>query len=176
MAQGSATDAPVPSEVVPTAEKRKQIYFPAHLKIAARLRKGDKTSPRPVRLAKLGVISVGGSKTGSVATPIPPLGDSDTTELETAAIRDPYSFVRITYHNVRNEYVYEVIEPPLTGVEVDLVQRLKVALIDKFQPLTEVDPVTKRREMRRMVDQQFHTWELSPSPVTKGRVLYYLER
>ena len=27
-----------------------------------------------------------------------------------------------------------------------------------------------------MVDDQFHEWELSPSPVTKGRILYYLER
>lgn len=172
-----ARTAPVDNEVVPTAERRKQIYFPAYLKIAAALRKGDKTQPRPIKLARLGVMTLpGGEKGGTVATPIPPVADADTTELETTSIRDPYSFVRITYQNQRNEYVYEVIEPPLTQVEMELVQRLKVVLVDKFQPLAEVDAESKRKEMRRLVDTQFREWDLSPSPITKGRILYYLER
>ena len=173
--ESAAEEGATPSEVVPTSEKRKQIYFPLHLKMAAALTRGNKTLPRSVRLAKLGsVTSIEG--VGSVATPIPPLEDADTTELETSSLRDPYSFVRITYHNVRNEYLYEVIEPPLSSVELQLLSRLKTALIDRFQPLPETDVETKRNELRRMVDEQLRAWDLSPTPVSKGRVMYYLER
>jgi archaeal flagellar protein FlaI len=156
---------------VSSVEHRKKVFFPFHLRVAATLNHGDKTTPRQVRMAQLS--AVGG---GAVPTPRPPLPDADTTEIETYPIREPYSYVRITFNNNRNEYMYEVIEPPLTPVEEELLTRLKVALIDRFQPLSDVDANTKRREMRRMVDSMLRDWELSPSPVTKGRVLYYLER
>jgi flagellar protein FlaI len=163
------------AEFVPTSERRKRIHFPWHLRVAAALARGDRTVPRPVRVARLGVSSIAGS-VGSVATPLPPLEDTETTELETTPIKEPYSFVRVTYHNGRNEYLYEVIEPPLSSVELELLNRLKVTLIDKFQPLPDTDVPTKSRELRRMVDEQFREWDLSPNPVSKGRILYYLER
>lgn len=156
---------------VPTVERRKKIFFPFHLKVSATLNRGDKTFPRQVKMAQLTYAT-----SGSVPTPKPGLPDADTTEIETYPIREPYAYVRITFNNARNEYMYEVIEPPLSPLEEELLTRLKVALIDRFQPLPEVDPITKRREMRRMVDNMLREWDLSPAPVTKGRVLYYLER
>ena len=56
------------------------------------------------------------------------------------------------------------------------MERLRTVLVEQFEPLPEHDSETKRRELRLMVDRQLQEWELAPSPVTKGRILYYLER
>jgi archaeal flagellar protein FlaI len=146
--------------------------FTGWLRLGAALR-GGSNEPRPVKLARLGVSGQGSE--GEV-TPVPPLTDPQLKELDLVPIRPGFSFVRITYHNGRNEYLYEVIEPPLSPIEKELTDRLRTVLIDGFEPLPEHDPETKRRELRRMVDDQLVAWEIAPSPTTKGRILYYLER
>jgi len=146
--------------------------FSPLLRLGARLRKGS-TDPRAVKLARLGVSGQGSQ--GPV-TPVPPLDDPNLKQLVLTPIREGFSFVRITFHNTRNEYLYEVIEPPLTPIEKTLLDRLRVILIDKFEPLPEIDPETKHTELRRLVDAQLLEWQLSPGPTTKGRILYYLER
>jgi flagellar protein FlaI len=171
-----ATSATQPVDPTVEAGPRKRPKasggFSPLLKLGATLRKGS-SDPRAVKLARLGVSGQGSE---GPSTPIPPLDDPHLKLLEIAPIRENFSFVRITYHDVRNEHLYEVIEPPLTEIEAALRNRLREVLIDQFEPLAEFDPETKRRELRKMVDDQFHTWELSPSPTSKGRILYYLER
>ncbi|MCI4349015.1 MAG: type II/IV secretion system ATPase subunit, partial [Thermoplasmata archaeon] len=157
--------------MVPRGERPKT-FFPAWLRIGAALSKGD-TRPKAVKLARLGVSGQGAE--GEV-TPIPPLDDPELKELDIAPIREGFSYVRVTYHNGHNEHLYEVIEPPLSPIEKELLERLRVALVGQFEPLPELDVETKRRELRRMVDDQLKSWELSPGPVTKGRLVYYLER
>ena len=159
-------------EFLSTPSSRRKTFFSPWLRLGAALRKGTE-EPRQVRLARLGLSAEGAE--GPV-TPIPPLGDPALQELETTPIRDKFSYVRLTYHTTRNEHLYEVIEPPLSKLEKELLAKLHTVLIDKFQPLPELDSATKRSELRRMVDQQFKTWEISPSPTTKGRLIYYLER
>jgi flagellar protein FlaI len=169
--QESAVDVSAPRRK--SAPKKKSSGgFSGWLRIGAALRRGTGDN-RPVKLAKLGLSGQGSE--GEV-TPIPPLPDADSKEIDLVPIRDGFSYVRISFHNVRNEYLYQVIEPPLSPIEKELLGRLKEVLIDKFEPLPELDSDTKRRELRKMVDDQFHAWELSPSPTTKGRLLYYLER
>jgi len=159
-----------PDEAEPIGRRKKGRSSP-WLRLGASLRKGS-AEPRPVKLAQLGV---SGQGTGDI-TPIPALGDPAIKELDLAPIRPGISYVRITYHNTRNEYLYEVIEPPLSTIERDLTERLRTVLIDAFEPLPETDAETKRRELRKMVDKKFQEWELSPGPTTKGRILYTLER
>ncbi len=169
--EAPVVDAEEPAET-PRSKKRSTGSSSPFLRLGASLRKGSE-DPRPVKLARLGVSGAGST---SEVTPVPPLTDPALKELDLAPIRPGFSFVRITFHNVRNEYLYEVIEPPLTPVEKDLTERLRVVLIDDFEPLPELDPETKRRELRRMVDGKFQEWLLNPGPTTKGRILYYLER
>jgi flagellar protein FlaI len=165
------TEATEEGTTIPTRRQRRTRHSP-FLRMGAALRKGS-TEPRPVKLARLGISGQGSE--GEV-TPVPALADPQLKELDLAPIRPGFSYVRITYHNVRNEYLYEVIEPPMSPLEHDLTERLRVFLIDAFEPLPENDPETKRRELRRMVDDQLKVWELAPGPTTKGRILYYLER
>ncbi len=161
-------DADAQAENAPAKPKKSSSF----LRLGASLRKGS-SEPRPVKLARLGVSGAGSA---SEVTPVPPLPDPQMKELDLAPIRPGFSYVRITFHNVRNDYLYEVIEPPLSPIEKDLMERLRVVLIDEFEPLPEIDPETKRRELRRMVDRKLQEWELNPGPTTKGRLLYYLER
>ncbi|HEV2231286.1 MAG TPA: type II/IV secretion system ATPase subunit, partial [Thermoplasmata archaeon] len=171
MATESPLETPAdPSDLMPRS-KRSKSFFPAWLRLGTALSRTD--APRAVRLARLGVSGQGAQGT---VTPIPPLDDPDLKELDIAPIREGFSYIRVTYHNTRNEHLYEVIEPPLSPIEKRLLESLRVSLVDQFQPLPELDPETKRRELRRMVDDQFLRWELSPSPVTKGRIVYYLDR
>jgi flagellar protein FlaI len=157
---------------VPTIDQRRRAVFPPMLRVGAAIRRGSK-EPRPIKLAALGVSGQGSAEP---VTPIPPIEDPNVSQLELAPIREGYSYVRISFHNVRNEHLYEVIEPPLSPIEQELVERLRITLVDRFQPLPELDPATKRRELRRMVDEQFQEWLLSPSPTTRGRIVYHLER
>jgi archaeal flagellar protein FlaI len=157
-------------EVPPTP--RKKSSFGALTRMGASLRRGS-SAPRPVKLARLGVSGQG--REGQV-TPVPPFSDPAQKQLDLAPIRPGISYVRISYHNTRNEYLYEVIEPPLSPIEKELTERLHTVLIDAFEPLPENDTETKRSELRRMVDDQLKEWELAPGPVTKTRILYYLER
>jgi archaeal flagellar protein FlaI len=172
---GEAETPPTPEEEegeqIPTLGQQKAKHG-ALLRLGASLR-GGSTAPRPVKLARLGVSGQG--REGEV-TPVPPLNDPQLKELDLAPIRPGVSFVRVTYHNTRNEYLYEVVEPPVSRIERELTDRLRVYLIDAFESLPENDPETKRRELRRMVDDQLQAWELAPGPTSKGRILYYLER
>ncbi len=151
---------------------RPATFFSPLLKLGAALSRGA-SGPRAVRLARLGVSGQGAEGT---TTPIPPIKDPLVKELDLAPIQDGLSYVRVSYHTGRNEYLYEVIEPPLSAIETSLLDRLKIALIDQFQPLPDLDVATKRTELRKMVDDQLKAWQLSPSPVTKGRLVYYLDR
>ncbi len=171
---GESIEAPPPEQegtAIPTAQARKK-RSSAFLRMGASLRRGS-TEPRPVKLARLGISGQGSE---AEVTVVPSLSDPALKELDLAPIRPGLSYIRITYHNVRNEYNYEVIEPPLSRIERDLLERLRVILVNQFEPLAEHDPESKRRELRLMVDRQLQEWELAPSPVTKGRILYYLER
>ena len=175
MAGDATTQTPADDgEAIAKRRAARTPFFSPWLRMGAALRK-NRADPRPVKLARLGVSGQGSE--GEV-TPVPPLSDPALKELDLAPIRPGVSFVRITYHNVRNEHLYEVIEPPLSKIERELTDRLRVRLVDDFEALPEHDhdPEAKRRELRRMVDGLLQDWELAPGPTTKGRILYYLER
>jgi archaeal flagellar protein FlaI len=161
-----------PTTTLRDARDKKKGFFPPLLRAGAVLRKGGR-DPHAIRVSSLGL---SGQGTEGPTTPIPPIDDPNISQLDLAPIRENLSYVRISFHNVRNEHLYEVIEPPMSPIEKEIFDRVKVALIERFEPLPELDPTTKRREMRRMVDEMFKEWEIAPSPTTRGRVLYYLER
>ncbi len=141
------------------------------MRLGAVLRRGSVT-PRPVKLARLGVSGQGAGE----VTPLAPLKDPLLQELDLVPILPKVSYVRITIHSQRNEHLYEVIEPPLSPIERELTERLRTALVGAFEPLPEHDPEAKVDELRRMVDKLLQEWELSPGPTTKARILYYLDR
>ena len=125
---GEALEAPQEEGPTPsprrTAKKapppKAKTSFSPFLKVGAALRRGT-VEPRPIKLARLGV---SGQGTEGPTTPVPTITDPHLKELELAPIKENFSYVRITYHDVRNEHMYEVIEPPLTPIEKELFDRL----------------------------------------------------
>jgi archaeal flagellar protein FlaI len=172
MAEAAYEDFSGEGEAIPRRRPKGRGRFGAWLRVGAAMRKGT-AEPRPVKLARLGVSGQGSDRE---ITPVPPITDPDMKELDLAPIVPGTSYVRITFQTQRNEHLYEVIEPPLSGIERVLTDRLRTALIADFRPLPEFDIESKRNELRRMVDHKLPEWELFPSPTTKGRILYYLER
>ncbi len=168
----SATPKPRESDEEALRPRPRGTSFSPWLRMGAVLRRGLE-DPRPVKLARLGV-SGQGSQTD--ITPVPPLNDPALKELDLVPIVPGVSYVRVTFHTQRNEYLYEVIEPPLSPIEKDLAERLRTTLVADFEPLPEHDPETKSNEMRRMVDDKLKEWQVFPGPTTKGRILYYLDR
>ncbi|HYA70340.1 MAG TPA: hypothetical protein VEH28_03110, partial [Thermoplasmata archaeon] len=132
MAQGVSEENEVAPDyetgAISTQQQRRKRFSP-FLNLGASLRKGS-AEPRPVKLARLGVSGQGSERE---MTAVPGLADPALKELDLAPIRPGLSYVRITFHNTRNEFLYEVIEPPLSRIEKDLLERLRVVLIDQFE-------------------------------------------
>jgi flagellar protein FlaI len=151
---------------------KKRPFFSPWLRVGAAMRRGS-SEPRPVRLARLGVSGQGADRD---VTPVPPITDPAVKQIDLAPIRPGFSYVRVAFDTARNEFLYEVIEPPLTPIERELADRLRGMLVSAFEPLPDHEIATKQNELRRMVDAKLLEWELAPGPTTKGRILYYLER
>jgi len=118
---------------------------------------------------------VKGEKKNKV-TDIPKIADENVKEIEINAVNEPYTYVRIKYDNVSNEYIYEVIEPDLDEDEQALLETLKDNLVDKVE-LTEMETNEQREEyLEEKVNQILHDLELSLKKVTKQRLMYYIKR
>ncbi len=171
MASGSV-EAPADDATTTTPPRGRRGGFSPFLRMGAALRRNS-VDPHGVRLARLGVSGQGADRD---VTPVPPITDPDVTQVDLAPIRPGFSYVRIDFNTHRNEFLYEVIEPPLAPIERELKDRLRAVLVSEFEPLPDHETITKQNELRRMVDVQLKSWELAPGPTTKGRILYYLER
>ncbi len=171
MASGSV-EAPTDDATTTTPPRGRRGGFSPFLRMGAALRRNS-VDPHGVRLARLGVSGQGADRD---VTPVPPITDPDVTQVDLAPIRPGFSYVRIDFNTHRNEFLYEVIEPPLAPIERELKDRLRAVLVSEFEPLPDHETITKQNELRRMVDVQLKSWELAPGPTTKGRILYYLER
>jgi flagellar protein FlaI len=108
---------------------------------------------------------------------MPELLEPGMKELEVVPINPPYSYGRITYSDRSKEYLYEVIEPQLTKHERDLVEHLKATLGRIMGSDTaSLDPNGKRMFLRGEVETYLRTREITLSPLSTERIVYYIVR
>jgi archaeal flagellar protein FlaI len=114
---------------------------------------------------------------GTFITAMPAVAEPSMKELEVVPINPPYSYARITYNDRTKEYLYEVIEPQLTKHERDLVDHLKSTLgrIMGSETAT-LDPNDKRTYLRGEVESYLKTRDISLSPLSVERLVYYIQR
>ncbi|MDD1773840.1 MAG: type II/IV secretion system ATPase subunit, partial [Methanomassiliicoccales archaeon] len=111
-----------------------------------------------------------------VITEIPKISDPGVDEVEISKIVDPYSFVRIRYDNVGGEYLYEVIEPNLSGDERNLLELLKNALIMTLN-LAEIESAAEKDNiLNKATDSLMKTFGVTLHPMSKDRIMYFLRR
>jgi flagellar protein FlaI len=109
-------------------------------------------------------------------TTIPKLVDKNVREIEIEPIIDGFSYVRIKYDNIANDYLYEVIEPNLTEEEEDILEVLKETLIDSLERLVDAKKEEKEAYLRKAIDSLLTDIGVNLNPISKERVTYYILR
>lgn len=109
-------------------------------------------------------------------TPVPKIESKDISEIEIAPVEKPYSYVRILYDNFNNEYIYEIIEPPITKEDEDNIEKIKEMLIRKLQLEELATLEEKKRVLFKMALETVKEMELSIDSLTFERYKYYLYR
>src|SRR2546427_12855769 len=112
---------------------------------------------------------------GKVTT-IPKIVQRNLNEIELQPILKNYSYVRVLYDTMANEYFYEVIEPKLLEEEDELLEVLKEILVESLELQDDATPATKEQYLRRIVEGLLRELGVELHPVSKERILYYVIR
>src|SRR2546428_8910500 len=112
---------------------------------------------------------------GKVTT-IPKIVQRNLNEIEIQPILKNYSYVRVLYDTMANEYFYEVIEPKLLEEEEELLEVLKEILVESLELQDDATPATKEVYLRRIVEGLLRELGVELHPVSKERILYYVIR
>ncbi len=114
---------------------------------------------------------------GTFITALPPLPEPTMRELEVQAVNPPYSYARVSYNDRNKEYLYEVIEPQLSAHEKGLVAHLKSTLNQILGSETaNLSTADKRSYLRGEAEEYFRSRDVSLSPLSTERIIYYLLR
>src|SRR3989475_2683355 len=130
---------------------------------------------RGVKVLAPRVSGVEESTLGKVTT-IPKIVQRNLNEIELQPILKNYSYVRILYDTMANEYFYEVIEPKLLEEEDELLEVLKQILVESLELQDDATPATKEAYLRRIVEGLLRELGVELHPVSKERILYYVIR
>jgi archaeal flagellar protein FlaI len=114
---------------------------------------------------------------GTFITAMPPLAEPSMKELELTPVNPPYSYARISYNDRTKEYLYEVVEPQLSGHERELVNHLKSTLAKILgSEVASLSSADKRAYLRGEVEEYLRTRQIALSPLSTERVIYYIQR
>jgi len=119
--------------------------------------------------------SVEESTLGKITT-IPKIVQKNMNEIEIQPVLRNYSYVRILYDTLANEYFYETIEPKLLEEEEELLGVLKEILVENLELLEEEGNQSRENYLRRIVDGLIRELGVELHPVSKERILYYIYR
>lgn len=138
------------------------------------LRLLNSIASKPVKVAVTKEEFSSGSSTK--VTPIPPIMEKGQEEVEISPLREPYSYVRLRYDSILNEYIYELIEPPLSQDEKNVLRTLKEALIATINKSEEMDRQEREKLLRTATLKVMATLDITLNPIAFERVFYYLSR
>ena len=109
-------------------------------------------------------------------TPIPLITEKHQEEIELTPLKDPYSFARIKYDTILNEYVYELIEPPLSIDERGVLTKLKEGLVTSLNMSKLEEKEDREKLLKKATLEVMHALDISLNPLSMERVFYYLSR
>src|SRR3989337_1400693 len=109
-------------------------------------------------------------------TTIPKIAQRNTNEIEVQPILKNYSYVRILYDTLANEYFYEAMEPKLLEEESELLDVLKEIIVENLEMVEDEARAQKENYLRRIVEQLLRELGVELHPISKERVLYYIFR
>jgi len=110
-------------------------------------------------------------------TPVPPLENPNYESMEVYPIYPPYVYARIIYNREEYEYIYELLEPPLTEEEEeilwDIKDTLERTLTYNWKIMTRKD---KEQYLVDSVDSFLRSREIKIDKISKQKIMYYVVR
>jgi flagellar protein FlaI len=155
-------------------EKRKRTLFAALDSIKKRYF-GRLLGDKGIKVKAPRVSGVEEATLGKITT-IPKIVQRNMNEIEIQPILKNYSYVRILYDTLANEYFYEVIEPKLLEEESELLDVLKEILVANLELMEDADKAQKETYLRRIVEGLLRELGVELHPVSKERIMYYILR
>ncbi len=155
-------------------EKRKNTLFAALDSIKKRYF-GRLLGDKGIKVKAPRVSGVEEATLGKITT-IPKIVQRNMNEIEIQPILKNYSYVRILYDTLANEYFYEVIEPKLLEEESELLDVLKEIIVANLELMEDADKGQKETYLRRVVDGLLRELGVELHPVSKERIIYYILR
>ncbi len=113
---------------------------------------------------------------GSEVTPIPPISSSNIKEIEVNPIEEPYSYVRILYDSLTSEYIYEVIEPPMTEEDWENLKKIKDEMIEILELKNFETEDEKKEYLFEMAENVAKKLQISVDPILWEGYKYYIYR
>jgi len=138
-----------------------------------------KSKPRKIMVPKMVQVSKGYTPDGrprAGVTEIPKIAEKHINEIEIQEINPGFSYVRINYDTISNEYLYEVIEPKLTTDEEFILEFLKTKLVDAFEFVELESNEEKERYLRDLAVKVLRENEIHLTPESREKILYYVIR
>jgi flagellar protein FlaI len=112
---------------------------------------------------------------GEVTT-IPKLTDKHMSEIEIVPAIKGFSYIRIKYDNVSNEYIYEAIEPQLSREEENLLSIFKEILVEALEFLADTRREAKEKYLKGAVSSILADLGITLNPASQERITYYIMR
>ena len=92
-------------------------------------------------------------------------------------VQEPYAYVRITYNESTHEHRYEVIEPPLSDREANILAFIESTIVDVIE--VGLSAMTKEQAaemLRKHADEVIYDYSIVLSPTSREKILYYILR
>ncbi len=110
-------------------------------------------------------------------TPIPPLEKENYESVEVYPVNPPYVYTRIIYDREEYEYIYQLIEPPLSELEHELLREINDTLNRTLRYNWEIMNIKdKEQYLMESVDSFLTSREIKIDKLSKQRIMYYVVR
>ena len=117
------------------------------------------------------------AKKSTDITPIPPLENPNYEAVEIYPVYPPYVYVRIIYDREEYEYLYELIEPPLSEEEQEIIREIKDMLERTLKYSWKImNNRDKEQYLQESVDSFLRSREIKIDRISKQKIMYYITR
>jgi flagellar protein FlaI len=114
---------------------------------------------------------------GSPLCPVPDIVDPSIEEVETYPIVEPYSYARIIFDSDMSEWIYQVIEPPISEKEKEIIDLIKDSLQRTLEyELDKLKEKDKKEYLKKSIESFIKSREMRLDPTTSEKIYYYIIR
>ena len=109
-------------------------------------------------------------------TPVPALGDPNLQVVEIQKVEDPFSYIRILYNSRYNEYIYDIIEPPMDVKEKKLYSKIKGKIVERIDYREFENKEDRDSYLIDLMNDASKEIEEAIEEETMAKITYYVRR